>query len=449
MKEGVSKPSIKTTWRKRYGLAPRATRREGTFVVRGKPHTAAPRAEHGQEMVVCSFRQCIVLPFFILTVMLSLAECSSVPRTPYTTVDAASSRVLNLTGLRRYSDEPASAFLEEAHWSLRRGAVTYLALSGGGADGAFGAGVLNGWSAAGTRPKFSVVSGVSTGALIAPFAFLGPAYDATLRDAYTTDIAESLVDSPSLINAVFRSGLFENSRLRDLVARYVDQDMLAAIAAEHAKGRDLFVVTTNLDTQRTVIWDMGRIAAIGSSQALSLFRDVIAASASIPVVFSPILIDAAANGHHFQEMHADGGVMEPVLTLPETFLLRNGALARGPRMNIYILVNNTVERDFQLVPNSTIDIAARTSASVTKTQTRSILHETFEFARRNNFGFNLTYIDKNFPSPSLSGFETSYMRALYEYGYDKARGGNLWASAPPSDNALPSDFRSRRSAKLQ
>jgi hypothetical protein len=118
-------------------------------------------------------------------------------------------------------------------------------------------------------------------------------------------------------------------------------------------------------------------------------------------------------------------------------------------MNIYILVNNTVERDFQLVPNSTLDIAARTSASVTKTQTRSILHETFEFARRNNFGFNLTYIDKNFPSPSLSGFETSYMRALYEYGYDKARGGNLWASAPPSDNALPSDFRSRRSAKLQ
>ena len=118
-------------------------------------------------------------------------------------------------------------------------------------------------------------------------------------------------------------------------------------------------------------------------------------------------------------------------------------------MNIYILVNNTVERDFQLVPNSTIDIAARTSASVTKTQTRSILRETFEFARRNNFGFNLTYIDKSFPSPSLSGFETSYMRALYQYGFDKAKGGNLWAKAPPSDDPLLSGFRSRRSAKLQ
>ena len=391
---------------------------------------------------MCPLRQFLVWPFFILTVMLILAGCSSLPRTPYTAADAASSRVLDLTELRRYSDEPASAFLEETHRRFRAGAITYLALSGGGADGAFGAGVLNGWSAAGTRPKFSVVSGVSTGALIAPFAFLGSSYDATLRDVYTTGIAESLIDAPNPINALFRSGLFENSRLRELVARYVDDHMLAAIAAEHAKGRDLFVVTTNLDTQRTVIWDMGRIAAIRSPQALALFRDVIAASASVPVIFSPILIDAAANGHHFQEMHVDGGVMEPVLTLPEAFLLRDGAFARGLRMNIYILINNTVEPDFQLVPNSTVDIAARASASITKMQTRSILYQTFDFSRRNNFGFNLTYIDKSVKSPSLSGFETNYMRALYQYGYDKAKGGGFWAKAPPSGDPLPSGFRS-------
>jgi predicted patatin/cPLA2 family phospholipase len=366
----------------------------------------------------------------------------------YSAADAASSRVLDLTELRRYSDEPASAFVEETHQRFRAGTLTYLALSGGGADGAFGAGVLNGWSAAGTRPRFSVVSGVSTGALIAPFAFLGPSYDTTLRDVYTTGIAESLFEAPNPINALFRSGLFENSRLLELVARYVDEHMLAAIAAEHAKGRDLFVVTTNLDTQRTVIWDMGRIAAIGSPQALGLFRDVIAASASIPVVFAPILIDAAANGHHFQEMHADGGLMEPVLTLPEAFLLR-GAFARGLRMNIYILINNTVERDFELVPNSTIDIAARASASVTKTQTRSILYQTFDFARRNNLGFNLTYIDRSVQSPGLSGFETSYMRALYRYGYDKAKGGSLWAKAPPSDDLFPSGVRSRTSTTSQ
>jgi predicted acylesterase/phospholipase RssA len=383
--------------------------------------------------------------FAILTAMFILAGCSSLPRPSYTASDAASSRVLDLNELRRYADEPGSTFLG-TNVSYRAGPLSYLALSGGGADGAYGAGVLNGWTAAGTRPEFSAVSGVSTGALIAPFAFLGPAYDATLRDVYTSGIAESLLNTPSIVHALFGSGLFGNTHLRELVARYVGRDMLGAIAAEHVRGRRLFIVTTNLDTQRTVIWDMGRIAAIGSARALDLFRDVLAASASIPVVFPPMLIDAEVNGHRFQEMHVDGGVTAPVLTLPEAFLLRNGALARGLRMNIYVLVNDKVERDFLLVPNSTVDIAARASASVTRTQIRSVLYETYDFARRNSLGFNLTYIDKDVPSPGSFGFETGYMRSLYQYGYNKAKTGDFWAKAPPSDDSLQGGFRYRRSA---
>jgi hypothetical protein len=135
--------------------------------------------------------------------------------------------------------------------------------------------------------------------------------------------------------------------------------------------------------------------------------------------------------------------------LPEAFLLRNGAITRGLRMNIYILVNDKVERDFRLVPNSTIDIAARASASVMKTQIRSVLFETYDFARRNNFEFNLTYIAKDFPSPGSSGFETGYMRSLYQYGFDKAKAGDFWAKAPPSDDSLLPDFRYRRSAASQ
>jgi predicted acylesterase/phospholipase RssA len=397
---------------------------------------------------MCSRRQLLVRPFVLLAVMFILAGCSYLPRTPYTAPDAASSTVLDLSELRSYADEPASMFLK-TNVSSRTGPLNYLALSGGGADGAYGAGVLNGWSAAGTRPEFSVVSGVSTGALIAPFAFLGPAYDAMLRDVYTSGIAEGLLNTPNIAHAVFGSGLFGNTHLRGLVARYVGQDMLGAIAAENTKGRKLLIVTTNLDTQRTVIWDMGRIATIGSPQALGLFRDVLAASASIPVVFPPMLIDAEANGRRFQEMHVDGGVTAPVLTLPEAFLLRNRALAKGLRMNIYVLINDKVERDFQLVPNSTIDIAARTSASVTKTQIRSVLYETYDFARRNNFGFNLTYIDRDIPSPGSSGFETSYMRSLYQYGFDKAKTDDFWAKAPPSDDSLLSGFRYRRSATSQ
>ena len=400
-----------------------------------------------RKSVMCSRRQLLVRPFALLAAMFIVTGCSSLPRTAYTASDAASSTILDLSELRRYADEPASAF--KANVNSRAGPLSYLALSGGGADGAYGAGVLNGWTAAGTRPQFTVVSGVSTGALIAPFAFLGPAYDATLRDVYTSGIAESLLDTPSIVHALFGSGLFGNTQLRELVARYVDQDMLAAIAAEYARGRSLLIVTTNLDTQRTVIWDMGRIATIGSPQALNLFRDVLAASASIPVVFPPMLIDAEANGHRFQEMHVDGGVTAPVLTLPEAFLLRNGSLARGLRMNIYILVNDKVERDFRLVPNSTIDIAARASASVMKTQIRSVLFETYDSARRNNFGFNLTYIARDFPSPGSSGFETGYMRSLYQYGFDKAKTGNFWAKAPPSDDSLLNGFRYRRSAASQ
>ncbi len=353
--------------------------------------------------------------------------------------------MLDVTDLRRYTDEPASTFDRRVN---RAGPLNYLALSGGGAGGAYGAGVLNGWSAAGTRPEFSTVSGVSTGALIAPFAFLGPAYDATLRDIYTSGIAGSLLDSPNILNVFFGSGLFGNTRLRELIARYVDQDILAAIAAAHARGRRLFIVTTNLDTQRTVIWDMGRIASIGSSEALSLFRDVMAASASAPMIFPPMLIDAAAHGNRFQEMHVDGGVTAPVLTLPEAFLLRNATLTRGPHTNIYILINNKLEREFLLVPSSTVDIAVRASASATKTLTRSILYETYDFARRNNFGFNLTYVGRDTPLSSSSGFETNEMRALYQYGYDKARAGELWAKAPPADELLPSGVRSRKSPTL-
>jgi predicted acylesterase/phospholipase RssA len=164
-----------------------------------------------------------------------LAGCSSLPRTSYTASDAASSTVLDLDELRRYADEPASMFLK-TNESPRSGPLSYLALSGGGADGAYGAGVLNGWTAAGTRPEFSVVSGVSTGALIAPFAFLGPAYDATLRDVYTSGVAESLLNAPNIVHALFGSGLFGNTHLRELVARYVGHDMLGAIAAEYARG---------------------------------------------------------------------------------------------------------------------------------------------------------------------------------------------------------------------
>jgi len=360
--------------------------------------------------------------------MVALAACSSLPRTPYTAADASTSRVLNIEGLRRYTDEPAVNFsLEKSDFSTTR---TYLALSGGGADGAYGVGVLNGWTASGTRPTFSVVSGVSTGGLIAPFAFLGSQYDDTLKEVYTSGIAESLLADPSIMRVLFGSGLFGNTRLRELVARYVGPEIMAAVAREHAKGRRLLVVTTDLDTQRTAIWDMGKIAAIGTPEALKLFRDVMAASASIPLVFPPILIDAEGEGRHFQEMHVDGGVTAPVLTLPDALLFQ-GRLPGSGRLNIYILVNKKLERTFELVSNGTIDVASRSLSAITQSQTRSVILSTYDFARRNKLGFHLSYIERDYPPSPSEGFDTAYMRALYQYGYAKAASGHAWTTTPP------------------
>ncbi|MCP3370741.1 patatin-like phospholipase family protein [Bradyrhizobium cajani] len=364
----------------------------------------------------------------VLTCGLALAACTSLPRTPYTAAEASTSRVLDIDGLRRYADEPVTKFSFEKDSSTAT--KSYLALSGGGADGAYGVGVLNGWTAARTRPTFSVVSGVSTGGLIAPFAFLGPQYDDTLKEVYTSGIAESLLNDPSIMRVLFGSGLFGNTRLRELVARYVGPEIMAQVARENARGRKLLVVTTDLDTQRTAIWDMGKIAAVGTPEALKLFRDVMAASASIPLVFPPIMIDAEAQGRHFQEMHVDGGVTAPVLTLPEALLFQ-GRLPGNAKMDIYILVNKKIERNFELVSNGTIDVASRSLSSITQSQTRSIIFSTYDFAKRNRLGFHLSYIARDYPAPPSEGFDTAYMRALYQYGYEKAAAGQAWTSTLP------------------
>ncbi|QOZ56216.1 patatin-like phospholipase family protein [Bradyrhizobium sp. CCBAU 53338] len=364
----------------------------------------------------------------VLTCSLALAACTSLPRTPYTAADASASRVLDIDGLRRYADEPVTKFGFEQDKAT--GSRTYLALSGGGADGAYGVGVLNGWTAARNRPTFSVVSGVSTGGLIAPFAFLGPQYDDTLRELYTSGIAESLLNDPSIMRVLFGSGLFGNTRLRELVARYVGPEIMAQVARENAKGRRLLVVTTDLDTQRTAIWDMGKIAAVGTPEALKLFRDVMAASASIPLVFPPIMIEAEGQGRRFQEMHVDGGVTAPLLTLPEALLLQ-GRLPGNAKMDIYILVNKKIERNFELVANSTIDVASRSLSAITQSQTRSIIFSTYDFAQRNHLGFHLSYIERDYPAPPSEGFDTGYMRALYQYGYEKAASGQAWTSRMP------------------
>lgn len=372
---------------------------------------------------------------------LLLGGCASLDRIPFSAKDEQVATVAGLSGVRFYADAPVADIHAAingiaANTTREHKEFTYLALSGGGADGAYGAGVLNGWTAAGTRPVFTIVSGVSTGALIAPFAFLGSQYDGLLKELYTGGYAETLLGTPHVLRLMFGSGLFGNQQFRDMVARYVNDDMLVAIAREHKKGRRLFVVTTNLDMQRAVVWDMGAIAARASPQALSLFRDVLTASASIPVVFPPILIEASANGRSFQEMHVDGAVMTPVFTLPDAFLLRSAEPTLGRRGSIYILMNNKIEPSMKVVEDNVIQIAGRSSSTAVKSKTSSILAETYNFARRYSIGFYITYIDKDQVEPTGAGFDASYMQHLYQYGDEKARSGKLWERTPPAGDPV-------------
>ena len=369
---------------------------------------------------------------------LILAGCTA-PRIPYTAADEEAAEIPNMADVRVFADVPAPKFRKAVCANLNfdaapgcAAAPAYLALSGGGADGAYGAGVLNGWTASGTRPEFTIVSGVSTGALIAPFAFLGQSYDGLLHHLYTSGVAENVLGSPRLEPVLLGSGLFGNRHLRELVARYADRSMLTRIAAEYAKGRCLAVVTTDLDAQRAVVWDMGRIASYGSPASLELFRDVLTASASVPVVFPPVFIDAEANGRTFQEMHVDGGVTAPVFTLPEVFLLSNARPERRFRLNIYVLINDEIDPVFRVVPDRNLDIAGRTESTMVKAQTQSVIFRTYEFAQENGLGFNVTYLDGEGPPDCGTGFDTACMRRMYEYGYEKARSGRVWQTRPPS-----------------
>jgi predicted patatin/cPLA2 family phospholipase len=382
-------------------------------------------------------------PFYraaFLALALAVGGCASVERIPLGASDEHAAAAADMSGLRFFADAPASQFTADIHRIVegtaarQEGEITYLALSGGGADGAYGAGILNGWTESGKRPEFTIVSGVSTGALMAPFAYLGPRYDPVLKEIYTNGVAETLLGTPNPVNAVFGPGVYSNKHLHEMVAGYIDEATLASIAREHARGRRLFVVTTNLDSQHAVVWNMGAIAASGSSQALTLFRDVLTASASVPVVMTPTLIDVTSDGRQFQEMHVDGSVSAPVFTLPEAFLLGNAKLAKTSRTSIYIIMNDKIDRGVEEVRNSTLDIATRTSATFFKTQARSIILGTYQFTRRNGIGFNLTYLDKEVPDGTGLGLDNAIMRNLYDHGYERGRSGTFWKKAPPAED---------------
>jgi Patatin-like phospholipase len=368
-----------------------------------------------------------------------LVDCSSFPRASFTREQQDVAGIPGIADARIWADDPAglSRTAPFNEGQRKPTSIDVLALSGGGAEGAFGAGLLVGWTEAGNRPEFAMVSGTSSGALIAPFAFLGVSHDPTLKDLFTGGIAETLLRVDGL-NAIFGSGAFKTEPLKLLIARYVDEDLLHLIASQHRRGRRLFIVTTNIDAQRTAVWNMGAIAASDYSGRLQLFRDILVASASAPGLFAPTYIQVQAGNARFQEMHVDGAVTSNVLAVPESVLLQKVALTNTAKPKLYIIVNGKITPDFAVIGDGTLSIVARSFYSTVKANTRNTLIATYDFARRNGWQFRLAAIQPDYAMTSTTfNFDTDYMRELFNLGFSMGRTGQPWQSSLKALAASP------------
>jgi hypothetical protein len=364
--------------------------------------------------------------------ILALCACTTVHReaAPGSTMSAAAPAGFE-PEVRYLSTDPRVpgarfvAVLEHLKATNPDRAPNILALSGGGAGGAFGAGALVGLSRRGERPRFDIVTGVSAGALIAPFAFAGLQWDEQLSQALAGSQSQGLLAFRG-VGALFNPGLFHGEPLADLVQRYVSDDLIRAVAEQASQGRALLVATTDLDKEETVVWDMGLIASRGDEAARTLFRQVLIASASVPGVFPPVVIGVTKDGRHYEEMHVDGGVTVPFFVAPDLAyilpLVPNGLEGA----NIYVLVNSQLGGEPRTTADDTISIIGRSSATTLKHLTRNEITLTAELASRYGMNFRFSEIPVDYPFRGAFDFGEAATRALFDYALACARDGRLW-----------------------
>lgn len=312
--------------------------------------------------------------------------------------------------------------------------ITFLALSGGGSDGAFGAGLLNGWTAAGTRPEFSIVTGVSTGALIAPFAFVGSDYDQHLKEFYTTTHTDDIFRLRAILSLLGRDSFSDTAPLQELLKSHIDKPFLMRVAEEYARGRTLWIGTTNLDAQRPVIWDMGAIAASDHPRAAELFRSVMMASAAIGGAFPPVYMPVEVDGETFDEMHVDGGTTNQVFLYPAAldvgaFRRQSGSIQR--ESTVYVIRNAKIAPQWEEVKPRLGQIAVRSVATLIKTQGIGDLFRVYVGAMRDGMDYKLAYIPPEFDAERESQFDPVYMRKLFDFAFVLAKDGFPWVNEPP------------------
>jgi predicted acylesterase/phospholipase RssA len=328
--------------------------------------------------------------------------------------------------LRRAQGLAANAILPE---------VQLLAVSGGGENGAFGAGVLCGWSDYGDRPVFELVTGVSTGALTAPFAYLGSNYDPQLRTVYTDLQASSVLERRGLTAAIFDDAMADNAPLFKTISGYLNDAMLAALGKAYDEGRLLLIGTSDLDAQTPVIWNIGAIAKSGHPRALDTIRRILLASAAIPGAFPPTLFDVTLDGVAYQEMHVDGGAFAQAFLYPAGVTRqRRARMAGGQRIiaaSAFVIRNGRLDAEWADTQRSTMGIASRAISTMIAASGINDVIRMYNATQRDGIEFNLAYIGSDFTERLPAPFDQGYMRALFNYGYQRARRGDEWAKRPP------------------
>ena len=362
----------------------------------------------------------------LLSLPLLLSACVTLPRASFTAADQGKASPPGFRQIRYTQDQlEYAANLRAAIKPDAQGHFNVLAISGGGANGAFGAGLLQAWARSGQEPHFQIVTGVSTGALTAPLVFAGGRWTELLKEAFSGPQTSRLLQSRGL-GGLFDTGLFSKAPLERLVRTYVTDDLVSAIAAEHAKGRRLLVGTTDLDTGQLVIWDLGAIASKGGAPARELMTQVLVASASIPGVFPPSMIPVQAGGRRFAEMHVDGQTDSAFLAIPRTVLLDQGATALSPfRVRLYVLVNGQLDSAFAVTPRSTIPILTRTLEAGAKASIRGLVLSTFEFCHYRGCDLMVASMPLTLSDAPLD-FSAAHLSALYAAGVAAEQSDKTW-----------------------
>ena len=260
-------------------------------------------------------------PLFIVICFLVLSGCARV-RCAVPENLVGKTVVIGMPGIRYYMDKPDSFFLmrqsladsfkEEGKSDyLVDGTKTYpvLIIGGGVSNSAYGIGLLNGWLEKDSRPVFKIVTGYSSGSLVALATFAGKNYEERLVKLFTSISTKDVIRQNSVFGILFGDSVNSSALFAKKIDDIVDDDLLVKVAQEYKKGRRLYVGTSDLDAQGFVVWDMGALASRGGLDSVKMFRKIILASCSFSSMLPPVFFQVEADGRRYDEMHADGGVI--------------------------------------------------------------------------------------------------------------------------------------------